>query len=346
MRPRSLVLLIFCLALAACGGGTNAPAASTSSRGVVSPGPAPSGGVRIARLTYPLTGLPAPNRAVLRRPSLAVKIDNVQGAWPQSGLNQADIVFDGEAEGGLTRLMAVFQSQSSNLVGPVRSARPGDARLLRLFHGGYFAYSGASSAEIAPVFALSHAVTLSDTLHPAAYFRRNDHTAPHNLFSTTDRLYAALRSRGRYEPGPPAVFSYASATPSGVPTHQVRVPFPAATAQWTWNGHQYLRTQDGSPDVLMTGARVSADNVVVMSVRVVGTGIFEMNGSEDPMPVTIGSGPVWVLRNGVRVTGTWSRSSIGAPLRLRDHHGHTIALLPGRTWVELMPSTEKATFGR
>lgn len=302
--------------------------------------------MRITHLTYPLTGLPAPNRAAVRRTSLAVKIDNVEGAWPQSGLNQADIVFDMQAEGGLTRLMAVYQSHPAKLVGPIRSARPGDARLLRLFNGGYFAYSGASSAEIAPVFALSHAVTLSDTLHPAPYFRRSDHVAPHNLFSTTDRLYAALRRRAPHKPGPPAVFSYATRTPAGVPTHGVRVPYPAAVAQWTWNGHDYLRSQDGRPDILIDGGRINAANVVVLSVRVVGTGIYEDNGAEDPLPVTIGHGRCWVLRNGIRVAGTWRRPSIGSPMRLLDRHGHSVALTPGRTWVELMPSTQTATFVR
>lgn len=346
MRPRLLLGLLGCLTLLAACGGTATPSAHHSSPAPVSSAPSTTGSTPITRLTYPLTGLPAPTTAAVRRTSLAVKIDNVQGAWPQSGLNDADIVIDMQAEGGLTRLMAVFQSHQAPLVGPIRSARPGDARLLRLFNGGYFAYSGASSAEIAPVFALSHAVTLSDTLHPGPYFRRSDHVAPHNLFSSTARLYAAAHHLDPHKPGPPQVFTYTTSAPSGVPTHGVRVPYPAAVAQWTWDGHQYVRTQDGQPDVLMGGARVSADNVVVMSVRVVGTGIFEDNGSEDPLPVTLGHGRCWVLRNGVRVAGTWSRASLSAPLRLKDSRGQVIPLKPGRTWVELMPSTRTASFTR
>ncbi|HXR42012.1 MAG TPA: DUF3048 domain-containing protein, partial [Acidothermaceae bacterium] len=73
-----------------------------------------------------------------------MKIDNVLGAWPQSGLNQADIVFDLPVEAGLTRLMAVFHSNDVPLIGPVRSARPVDADLLRLFGRAYFAFSGGS----------------------------------------------------------------------------------------------------------------------------------------------------------------------------------------------------------
>ena len=54
------------------------------------------------------------------RPALAVKIDNVTRAHPQAGLNQADVVYEELVEGGVTRLVAVFQSTSVDVVGPVR----------------------------------------------------------------------------------------------------------------------------------------------------------------------------------------------------------------------------------
>jgi hypothetical protein len=295
-------------------------------------------------VTLPLTGLPAPSDRAARRPSLAVKIDNVYGAWPQAGLNRADIVFDILVEGGLTRLMAVYQSHDAPLVGPIRSARPVDARLLRLFHGGYFAYSGASSAEIRPVMAFSHAALVQDTHDPALFFRRNDHTSPDNLFSRTPRLYAALHAKAPRKPPSPHLFRFTTKQPRGTPTRAVVVPFPAATAGWTWAGRRWLRTQDGHPDKLLDGSRVSTTNVVLMAVKVVGTGIFETYGAEDPLPVTVGSGRCWVLTDGVRVAGTWRRAKISDPLRLVDSHGRTIALMPGRTWVELMPNSGSPTF--
>src|SRR5579863_8827675 len=70
----------------------------------------------------PLTGLPPTSPAAEKRPALAVKVDNVQGAWPQAGLNQADIVYDLPVEGGLTRLLAIFHSADVPVIGPIRSA--------------------------------------------------------------------------------------------------------------------------------------------------------------------------------------------------------------------------------
>lgn len=282
----------------------------------------------------------------MSRPSLAVKIDNVSGAFPQAGLNQADIVFDILVEGGLTRLMAVYQSQQSDSIGPIRSARPVDAYLLRLFNGGYFAFSGASRPEMRPVRNRSHAALLYNDANSAPFYRRSDHVAPDDLFSSTPALSSEFRRLKPDMVGPPHVFQYAKSVPPGISTRGVTVPFPAATVGWEWNGHEYVRTQDGQPDVLVGGQRVSTSNVVVLSVRIVGTGIFETNGAEDPLPVTVGAGPCWVLRNGVRMQCRWQRKDAAHRLHLFGAHHQPITLAPGRTWVELMPSTETPRFNR
>ena len=80
----------------------------------------------------------------LERPALAVKIDNVTRAHPQSGVNVADVVYEEIVEGGVTRLVALFQSSSADMVGPVRSARTSDPPLLAGFDHPLFAYSGAN----------------------------------------------------------------------------------------------------------------------------------------------------------------------------------------------------------
>src|SRR3984957_16872436 len=71
----------------------------------------------------PLTGLVQPNAANQTRRAVGVKIDNVDPARPQSGLDAADVVFEEEVEGQLTRLIAIFQSTDAAKVGPVRSTR-------------------------------------------------------------------------------------------------------------------------------------------------------------------------------------------------------------------------------
>ena len=351
-----LVLLgaVVTLGATACAGATkrdlgapvpSSPAAPSSSAASSAPpttasaAPTPKPAV-----VFPLTGLPATSAAAART-SLAIKIDNVVGAWPQAGLNQADIVVDTPVEGGLTRLFAVFQSQDAPLVGPVRSARPVDGDLLRLLGGGYFAYSGANAGEIGPVKANSNAVMISFDENNGLFLKRSDHAAPHNVFNTTPRLYSYFSQVKPGLPAPHPYFSYSAAAPAGgTPTNGVTVHFPSATASWQWDGREYLRTQDGHPDVLMDGSQVSASDVVVMSVGLRDSGVRDSLRNVEPWPVVTGSGPCWVLRNGVRVQGTWSRPSLTSPMTLTDAAGRPITLQPGRAWVELAPTSSQPRF--
>ncbi len=91
--------------------------------------------------TWPLTGQPG-DPAALARPVLAVKIDNVAEAHPQSGINQADVVYEELVENSSTRLMALFQSTDAAPIGPVRSARPTDVLVFTPLNRPLFAWSG------------------------------------------------------------------------------------------------------------------------------------------------------------------------------------------------------------
>ena len=94
------------------------------------------------QLRSPFTGEPVPS---LNR-VLAVKIDNIVNARPQSGLTHADILYVLPVEGGLSRFLAIFSSRYPPAIGPVRSAREDDLQLLRQFGRPAFAYSGATPA--------------------------------------------------------------------------------------------------------------------------------------------------------------------------------------------------------
>ena len=288
----------------------------------------------------PLTGAPAGSAAAGTRPALAAKIDNVDGAWPQAGLNQADIVFDIPVEGGLTRLLAIFHSQDVSLFGPIRSGRPVDADLLHLLGHAYYAFSGGTPFDLGPISDHSNATALSWSIYPDLFVIRNDHRIPHQVFGTTSMLYAGGQQFSPSTTPPTAIFSYAAATPAGgVPSTGVTAQYDAATAAWTWNGSQYLRNQSGHADILIDGSQVAATNVVVMSVAVQSTAARDSHGTVVPLPIVIGSGQAWVFRNGVLVKGKWSRASENAPMTLQTTTGQVIPLAPGRTWVEVLPNS-------
>jgi DUF3048 family protein len=286
----------------------------------------------------PLTGLLV--SALNNRPALSVKVDNSPPALPQWGLDRADLVTDELVEGGLTRLMATYQSQDSPLVGPIRSARPVDAALLRELGGGIFAYSGAAAGEIAPVKADSTATLVSAEALGSAFHQIPGRRAPYSTSSTTADLYAAGTQAGAAAVPPRPLFTYNTTLPTAPPAAHATLPMsPQSSAGWDWDpaARAYLRSQNGSADVLADGSRVSTVNVVVLSVAIGPTGIFDTAGNEDPLVIATGSGPCWILRDGKVIAGTWQRPSITDTVHLVDPSGAAIPLEPGKTWMELLP---------
>ncbi|HEY5985114.1 MAG TPA: DUF3048 domain-containing protein, partial [Streptosporangiaceae bacterium] len=112
------------------------PAASPAPAATPTPTPSPT---HTAPLRSPFTG----QRVSALHRVLAVKIGNTVPERPSTGLTKADLVYVIPVEGGLSRLLAIFSTHFPPVVGPVRSARADDLRLLRQFGRPGFAFSGA-----------------------------------------------------------------------------------------------------------------------------------------------------------------------------------------------------------
>jgi hypothetical protein len=318
------------LGLTACSSASSGPVSkpSTSNEAAAAP-------------VCPLTGLPEAGGQQADRVALAVKIDNIAPALPQAGINDADVVVEELVEGGLTRLMAIFQCNKAAEVGPIRSVRISDADLLALLHGSVLGYSGANSKDMPPIRAHSGAALVAYDNTPQFFHLSSSRPAPHNVFSaTTTLLNAGLHLRPKLK-APPSLFTYGPIDPTARRAHRVYMSWPAASALWTWSKGSWLRTQGGAADRLVDGHQISTTNVVILGVNIASTGLHDVLGAPSPLDVTIGSNPAWVLRDGKMIRGTWSRKKIGNEFTLKDTQGHVIALAPGRTWVELLPTPRK-----
>ncbi len=281
---------------------------------------------------HPLTGVAT--RTAGAWPALAVKIDNVDRARPQYGVEQADILYEELVEGRLTRLIAVFHSDVPHTVGPVRSVRTTDVDILAQLGTPLLSASGANPGVLA-VVAGSNVVNLNVLEAGAAYFRTGSRSAPHNLLARPELLYQASNGRGTT---PTPLFQYREAgTPltGGSPTNGVEVDFGSTEVSFSWSpvAQGWDRTQNGSPHVAASGERISPDNVVVLEVAY-GTSAVD---AQSPEAHTVGSGRVWVYTAGQVVQGTWTRSSATQPIALLDGNGRAIQLTPGQTFVELAP---------
>jgi hypothetical protein len=121
----------------------------------------------------------------------------------------------------------------------------------------------------------------------------------------------------------------------------VQIPFsPSSDVTWQWSAPvaKYLRSYSGQPDKLLDGTQTAATNVVIMSVQTY-TGAWLENdvGGHEVEVTATGSGPLLVMRNGVAISGTWTRPNVNQSAALATSSGAPITLQPGNTWVELVP---------
>jgi len=287
--------------------------------------PAPS---HARQLRSPFTGEPV--RSLGR--VLAVKIDNIGYARPQTGLTHADIVYVLPVEGGLSRLLAIFSSDYPRVIGPVRSAREDDLELLRQFGRPAFAYSGATATLLPYIHRTARIVDLFDGI-ATGYFRDNSRIAPYNLYAHTRQL---LRQAPRASTAHGIGFRFGPPPPGGRAAPSASVSYPAASFGFTWSAAKgrWRVSMDGKPATTTDGGRLSPATVVIQHTTV-RTSRFLEYGKPPPYAESVGSGPALVLRDGKAWTAHWSRPDANGGTTFTTTSGRPMTFAPGQVWIVL-----------
>ncbi|WP_410099957.1 DUF3048 domain-containing protein [Streptomyces sp. PAL114] len=265
-------------------------------------------------------------------PVLAVKIDNAPEARPQTGLDEADVVYVEQVEGGLSRLMAVYATQLPESVGPVRSARESDLELLRQFDQPLLAFSGAQG-KLLPLIDRAPLTPVEPGSEDDVFTRDSARAAPHNLYVRPHRLLddapgeAALTTGFRYGPAPAG----------GTPEDEVTVRFPAARFTFTWSDadRAWKVAMDGTPATDGDGDRLTASTVVVQDVTVRSSGFRDFLGNNTPYTETVGSGKATVLRDGRTYPAVWNRATAEDGTSFTTGDGEPLNFASGPVWVML-----------
>ncbi|MFD8207763.1 DUF3048 domain-containing protein [Streptomyces sp. NPDC059695] len=278
----------------------------------------------------PFTGLPA-----RPAPVLAVKIDNVPAARPQTGLGAADLVYVEQVEGGVTRLLAVYSSHLPDLTGPVRSARESDIALLGDFGRPVLAYSGAQSA-LNPLLRAAPLHLVSEGTAPGAFRRSSVRPVPHNLYVRPGRALAAAPGAGDARD---IGFRFGPAPPGGTPVTSSTVRYPAARYTFTWSAadRAWRVAMDGREARATDTGPLTPETVVVQRVTIRPSRFHDRLGSVSPYSETVGSGTALVLRDGRSYEARWSRPSAASGTTFTTPDGAPLPFATGQVWIVLAP---------
>ncbi len=327
------------LLLTACGGSskpkqTTAPSTSAPSTEAVpsdTPTPSPTPSATPVAVN-PLTGLPG----VPAGPVVAVKIDDTGNGRPQRGIDLADIVYIEQAEGGLSRLVAVFATNKPT-VEPVRSTRTSDPELL-LQYGPIVLVASGGGGQSLPTLYRSGLSAMIDDRGDVGFNRDNNRNAPYNLTANLATMSAKNPKAG----GAKSIGFTWSADTSGLgvdpaaTTFQTKVGGTVVQFKSDATTGKWDRLINGTIQHAADGTTVAATNVIVEFCQVTSDrSDIDVDGNPSQYTHSVGSGKVSVFRNGHRIDGTWSRASTAAGTTLTDSTGAPIALAPGNTWVVL-----------
>ncbi len=310
-----------------------------------------TGPVAPAPIINPLTGKAVASVDIIRRRPLAVKVENDPAARPQSGLPVADIVYEEIVEGGVTRFIALYLSQDVGVIGPCRSARQSDIDIA-FFHLPLLACSGGAPGIMKRIQQAGMLGIEEDGIH---FWRDKSRKAPHNLYTSTDRLRAALASwQDDYNQLPPSSLTFmseqdaAAAAASGSAGGEMGLAASSMDIvygngcdvhyDYAINGDGYLRAVNGHPSTdLTTGAQLQPANVIVQYVEVVPSGLKDVLGADSPDSIVIGTGRAVIFSGGQAINATWSKTNRNTPTVYKDGNGDVVRLHPGQTWINLIP---------
>jgi hypothetical protein len=291
----------------------------------------------------PLTGRRVEPNVAQRHP-IAVMIDDLSPARPQSGFNAASVVFQAPAEGGIPRYMMVFQDRVPKSVGPVRSARYYYVAWASQWRAMYV-HVGGSPQAMQTLAAQGHGqlVYNADEFRYGGKYlwRVHERLAPHNVYTDGKRLRQLLRRVGAADAKVQRAWRFASdkalarrpvggRLEMGYPANHIRYDYDRTT-----NTYKRSVTKEGPQIDAADHRRVAPKNVVIMIVRFgpLNDGHPEKHRLEANV---LGSGQAWIATNGRTIKGTWRKASLTGPLRFFDSKGKAVTLTVGQTFVQVM----------
>jgi hypothetical protein len=309
-----------------------------------------------------LTGQEISDSVLNSRP-FAVMVENAPDARPQSGIINADVIFEVVDEGGVTRLVNIFSSKEPDLVGPVRSTRPYYAEIARSFDPVIVFWGTAPEFYIIVAnLGLDYLSPLGDGTGNSSVtanfvdpgsgegkdaIRDATRVAPHNAYVRLPRMKEIAADIGYSLEGGQSPFKFKEDAPEGDrgDISDISIDFSAAAYKVDYKydstTNTYFRSSGGKPSL----DRESGDQMAFNNVIVLFTDIKNSGDEAGHMLIrTTQGGDANFFIDGKVIEGTWGRNSVLEPFSFKDKDGKTILVNRGQTYVSMVSGIEQLTY--
>jgi len=337
------VLVLLAISVAGCGNGSNGsvinvPPTVTSPIVEVTPTP------MVPTLAYnaAFTGIGLEVEA--KNAPIVVLINNLAPARPQSGLTQADVIWEVLAEGGITRLVALFQSTAEEEfnIGPVRSNRPYFIDLAGSY-GAIIAHAGASNDAYA-ILQRQKKSYLDEISNAGSYFwRSKDRKAPHNLYTNLDKLREGANKKSYqtelYVTG--YKFDQLDSKPLVGTIKNLEVNFQLKGYRLGYQYDEvkgtYLRSINDEPHIDKNNdEQLSTTNLIFMQTE------HKVLDNEGRLSVDLQSGgDALIINHGNTTEAKWIRAEDGMIRFIQN--GTEISLAKGKSIIHILPTGKAIT---
>jgi len=288
----------------------------------------------------PLTGLPTEEDISHYRP-IAIVINNVRESMPQVGISQADIIYEVLVEGGITRMLAIFQDVSDvGRIGTVRSARAYTVDIAQSYDA-IFVFAGGSPQAYAAVRnrGINHLDDITGR-GSGAFVRDNSRRAPNNLFTSGAGLARTIPNMNFRTELPEGYIRALSFVEDGTPADgDVAMDFTvqfgtgSKTTSFTFNEETrryYLRQYGAAYVDAGNNQQVAVTNVLILKMAT--SGIAGDTAGRLQITTT-GTGTGYFVNGGYVIPINWSRDGVGGQFRYTTLDGQELMLGMGRTYI-------------
>lgn len=273
---------------------------------------------------------------------VVVSIGNNSGARPQSGLSYADIVYEVPAEGGVSRYLGVFYSQSCDKIGPCRSARPYIVRIAAQYKAALAHVGG--SMEALELLDTNIVPDIDEFAYSSTFWRSKDRKAPNNCYTSTDKLLNWYSKHDYTIQRIPQGFTFLDEEEKAVgeDIEVITVDYISAKNSYKYNKDDglYYRYISGSQQVDPEGnVKISCANVIIQYVN------SQVLDDEGRLAIDLyKGGNAEFFLQGKMISGTWQREGDNAVTLFYDADGNEMKFATGKTWIQLVDKTCKVSY--